>query len=64
MKTLQIQELELIEGGNDFVDGFCDGFSTVSGIYGLAFALGWVPAVGQTAAIVMGVVSVGCAIAT
>ncbi|MBT8244642.1 MAG: hypothetical protein HKP48_07515 [Winogradskyella sp.] len=60
MKTLDLQELESIEGGGWF-NSFCQGFAIVGGVYTVAYAVGWVPGIGQTATIVGAGIGIACA---
>lgn len=60
MKKLTLRELESVSGGS--VSGFCAGFGVAAAAYQLGvWANIWNP-IGQTAAIVAGVIGVGCAL--
>lgn len=61
MKTLTLSQLEIFSGG-DKIDGFCIGFGAAAAAYQVGvWANIWNPA-GQTAAVVGGIIGVGCAV--
>jgi hypothetical protein len=61
MKELKSIELELFSAGG-FIDGFCNGFGIVVATHSIGVVANlWNP-VGQTTAIAIGVIGVGCAV--
>ena len=59
MKKIELDRLELIEGGK-FIQGFCRGLNATSAIYTAGvYANLWNP-VGQTAAVALAAANIAC----
>ncbi len=69
MKELNLNELEIVKGGDGVVDGLCGGLMVGEGLVGLAAVAshyGWIaaiPGVGQAVAIVGAATLITCGVA-
>jgi len=62
MKTLELTQLETIEGG-DFWGGFCGATSIIGGAVGIAAYAEIIVLTGGAAAVGLGVIGIACGVA-
>ncbi|WP_299106087.1 hypothetical protein [uncultured Tenacibaculum sp.] len=64
MKSLSLDSMVSVEGGNDAVKGFCDGFKVSASIYILGAAANFWNPVGAAGTVALSTVAIGCWIAS
>lgn len=50
MKTLELNQMQNVEGGSDFVDGMCLSVAVGSGVYGVGLIFNWWNPIGWVSA--------------
>lgn len=64
MKSLNFDSMVSVEGGNDVVKGFCDGFKVGASVYILGAVANWWNPVGAAGTVALSTVAIGCWIAS
>lgn len=60
MKTLNLQEMEIVDAGGDWIAGACGAFAVAAGTYTIGVAANWWNPVGWVGGVLMGGTAIAC----
>lgn len=60
MKTLSLQEMEIVDAGGDWITGACGAFAVGVGTYAIGVAANWWNPVGWLGTAAIGTVGIAC----